>query len=988
MITNESYDRIIKTTYFFIGIKEEVNTVITQEGKLVPTNCQFFMEKNKILIGFDEKFIPKIYLTNGEEILDNKFNLSKSDQDFLVLDVSKKEQNVFIKNYNVPDEFFLKSVEFSGLFSTTTQKWLIKGDYDALYRLNSGLFIVNKNNLLGVVDTVGTLLSKIEADNIFTLGNFIVWAKDDFFGLYDQNFNEIVPPKQDNLALQPNNLIYYFNDGKVGIIDANGRLVSKAIYNNIVKQGKSYKAYTDDYLVLYDFSDRGVYQSEKKFSNVVIIKSRMEFSKLESINSNRFGAPPPQELGFGWYVDSIPYVKKDKPEDTLYTKKWGMKNNLDSITVKPIYFNPQIISSDFSLAYLKKPSVRLPKTLPTVNSLPYDKRFDIIDNVLQKKVNTSVFYHINFIDTNSTGFMSFFDKNGIGIMKKDFSVIRNDLTFIDKMKDDASRFCVQSSEIIYQEINSKGVSAIDYWQRSGSLLSDGVNNFAPSKPYAIFKDAKWGYLRNDGSELFPPQFKYVQNFNKGVAFVFDENWGAVNKDSIIIPLIYDEVSEFLMNEVDQIYQVKIVSKPTSLFYDTLAQLIELEYSVVQNLANGFLLVRSKEGFGIVNSEGEWSLKPSLKRKPDCKTGYCLVKESKYGVIDFEGNQLVECVYDDIINYLGDGLVVVKKSGKLGVGNDVGDWIVAPIATSIQYENGLLKVSNSNSVKLYTISGQLLSKKKWEYYDIDQANNKMMYVSKGKTVIVDLSTQKKLVVLDKVCLRFLKGLLIIKDPQNTSLIGAINEKGESVIPTHFSEISLIFDSIFLVKKEKELGLLSVQGKEIIPVEYKKITAVFQDYFAAIKQGKIDFYNHNGKIVYSMSGFDVAQCNDSLIMIKGTKKITYLNAHFENHFNDVYFDGYPFIGQYTSVLTKDGWVILGINGQVMCAGLINKLIPRGDNIFQCEEMVFLGLYDAKGKLILEPVYDKINYLGDGVIRCEKNGKIGYIDTKGNWIFSLHL
>jgi hypothetical protein len=365
-----------------------------------------------------------------------------------------------------------------------------------------------------------------------------------------------------------------------------------------------------------------------------------------------------------------------------------------------------------------------------------------------------------------------------------------------------------------------------------------------------------------------------------------------------------------------------------------------------------------------------------------------VKESKYGVIDFEGNQLVQYVYDDIAQYLGDGLVVVKKSGKLGVGNDVGDWIVAPIATSIQYENGLLKVSNSNSVKLYTINGQLLSKKKWEYYDIDQASNKMMYVSKGKTVIVDLSTQKKLVAFDKVCLRFENGLLIIKDPQTTSWIGAINEKGESVLPTQFSEISSINDSILLVKKEKELGLFSVQGKEIIPVEYKKITAVFQNYFAALKQGKIDFYNLKGEIVYSMSGFDVALCSDSLIMIKGTKKITYLNARFENHFNDVFFDGYPFIGQYTSVLTKDGWVILGINGQVMCAGLINKLIPRGENMFQCGEMVYLGLYDAKGTLILEPIYDKINYLGDGVIRCEKNGKIGYVDTKGNWIFPIQL
>lgn len=985
ILTLTSFDKVLKTNHFFIGITDESYSLVTQNGVVVETDCVYFIENNQAIMAIDSSFSPQIYLKNGESVLTERYQFESKIQDYLSFNANLFKKQIVTSKFQNYDEIMLKSVGFSGIFSLSNCKWVVKGDYDEIFRLNNVFFLAYKNGLIGVIDSAGNLKTKIEADNVFRLSNYIVWEKNEEFGLYVENFKEVLAPKMNNIILQSNNLIYYLYQGKYGIVDSKSKVVSKAIYNSCVKQGNSIKAYTDDYLVLYDFSNQGEYLSEKKYTNVVIVKTKMEFPKMERAKKDQFDTPISRELLYGWYLDSLPFVKNERPFDTLYAKKWGMINEFDSVVITPKYITAKVLSSNFSLATISKFSTLNQKDLPKVNTLPCYKTVDIIDNVSRKKINATPFYQLNFNDTNSVNFISFINKKGLGIVSANYSIIRNDISFVDVMENNATRFCTGATQFVYDTCVYHSIFSSHFWERNERVFSKEQVKDIALKTRVHFKDAKWGFLNDDGTELFHPQFVFAENFSNNVAFVCNKYWGAVSKDSIIIPLIYSSVKRIKVSE-KELYLVRTTPKLSTVYYDTLAQPLKLDYSVTKVLNDGCLLVKTTQGYGILDDNKKWLLKPSLKRKPDCKDNYCIVKDQKYGVIDFEGNQLIEYKYDDIAYYLGEGLVVFFKYGKYGVGNSEGEVIIQPNAQSVELENGCIKMISRNSIKLYSLTGQLLSTKKSDYFDYNKSQGILMQVHNGKTIIKDIVTHKKVTVIHKESVRFENEILIVKDEVNKERIGAVTIEGTRVLPTKYTDIKSVGDTLLLVTLVNKVGLFSSTGKVILPCIYKKIVKVFDNYFAAVGQGKVKIFDVFGNLKFSAPGSDVQLCIDNLIMIKTLGSVSYINDKFENHFNETFFDGFPFSGKYTSVLTEEGWVILGMDGRILCAGMNNKIVPKGTNLFQTPEISYLGLYDASGKIILEPIYDKIECVDQHCIRCEKGGKIGYIRANGEWIYKI--
>lgn len=286
---------------------------------------------------------------NGKKILDNKYN-----------------QIERIQNTNKGDDIYLVAFENGRAGFYKNNKNIIKHDYeDVGYEINNNCLILQKNSKQGIADFEGNIIIDIQYDNIFISGKYINAQKGENIDIYDYstkkkmnlenviginqtlNNNYIIGITRDEKYKIYDNLnskfgekeydyleyIYddYFvasNNGKYGIIDANGTKIQDFKYDVIQKIGNTKivqaiitKENRTDLLVL-DKRILSLKNAEVYIKNdYIIIQSESE-TKYISFTG-----------------DTLENTKIF--ENELYAfkqgKKWGFVNKNNEIIVQPKY---------------------------------------------------------------------------------------------------------------------------------------------------------------------------------------------------------------------------------------------------------------------------------------------------------------------------------------------------------------------------------------------------------------------------------------------------------------------------------------------------------------------------------------------------------------------------------------------------------------------------------------------------------------------------
>lgn len=285
----------------------------------------------------------------------------------------------------------------------------------------------------------------------------------------------------------------------------------------------------------------------------------------------------------------------------------------------------------------------------------------------------------------------------------------------------------------------------------------------------------------------------------------------------------------------------------------------------------------------------------------------------YGYIDTLGNWVIEPQYDDA-SLFSEGFAAVCKNDTCFYinkeGKKVSDFYYEEVEN---YKNGVAIVKKDKQFYIVNRSGQLISK---GYSDMNESSNHLF-----------------------VC-------------QDKELYGAINEKGETIIPFKYNRLGnfkngyayylssnygLINDnnqvnqakwdwisdvdsnSIVVVKKQAKFGLMNVNDELVLPVEYDYVSYCSQGIYLIVKNNLYGFYHALDKCFATDIAFDYNQA--------------YNNAYYTN-------------GKYFKLLQDDE----------------------------------VALVDANGRYSINyGTYSNLFFAKCDVIRIQKNGKYGFVDRK---------
>ena len=403
------------------------------------------------------------------------------------------------------------------------------------------------------------------------------------------------------------------------------------------------------------------------------------------------------------------------------------------------------------------------------------------------------------------------------------------------------------------------------------------------------------------------------------------------------------------------------------------------------LADSLYFVREKHQWGLYSLNFEPIIQPQYNHMLPIGKRRIIVSNSKWGVIDYTGKQLVPLKYDGLrkLNIEKD-FFVYDMNGRLGLMDSLYN-LISP--AKYQELEPLGKRFYARYNNLYGILDDLgNATTPFKYAAVPELMDDGYYTARvtepdgrGHVVMLDPYGREVSSQYDEIT-----GLEPgIKRVQLSQKFGVINLEGNELTGNIYDELWSGANGYLVVKVGDLYGLIDSLGKEVVAITYQRIDQVSEDMVLALHGNKWGFINLKGHtnlpfIYENAKGFAEGVCP---VMVD--RKWGLINRKGKLLVSFIYDEMYDF---------KHGLALVQRNGKFGFINLKGKeVIPAiydwsNHNWFALIPVKLNGKYgciNRKGKVVLPFEYDYGNYSSDGTLEMHKNGETLFYDEKGSLI-----
>ena len=415
--------------------------------------------------------------------------------------------------------------------------------------------------------------------------------------------------------------------------------------------------------------------------------------------------------------------------------------------------------------------------------------------------------------------------------------------------------------------------------------------------YTVYENGKFGVINNEGETVINPEYTEIVLIP--------------NKDVPIFICTYD------LNDQDGTYKTKVINQKNEEIFK--------EYSKVEAIDN----FDSKQNI--------WYEDDVLR----------VEKDGKYGLINFEGKEVLPCDYDEITALKGvTNNLLVKKDGKVGLVNEKGQTIVNTEYKDIKtlkegYKNEYIIVNDNNQYGIISTTGTVIIEPKYE--DVKYLNNSETFAIKDAGVWKLINKDNQILI----------------DGGYDNIIEA---KGENVV----------------VEKGGKYGVVTTKNEEKIPVEYEQIKYTFSIYYKAKTGGKYGIINLNNEQVkdFNYINMDYVEKGDFIQAdVSDTETVI-----FDNNLSE------KISGIVSEINQEKGYIKVYTNNEYKYYNFKfeekkSSDILTSNNLFLSKKDGKYGYVNKEGKVIVDYIYeDGTEQNSCGFAAVKKDGVWGSINKVG--------
>ncbi len=186
---------------------------------------------------------------------------------------------------------------------------------------------------------------------------------------------------------------------------------------------------------------------------------------------------------------------------------------------------------------------------------------------------------------------------------------------------------------------------------------------------------KYGVIQKDGKQLIEEKYNYIEYLYDHYFIVSDENGklGIIDdKGNIRVEMNHDSLQK--IQNTDLIQAVLTENKTVEIYAKTMEKICQMENAIVQ-VEDFYIKVSNELETRYFDLEGKEQKNTEIYKD---HTLFVDKKNGKYGFVDKAGNIIVDYQYEKAYELNRYGFAAVKKDGKWGAINEKGQEVVAPI----------------------------------------------------------------------------------------------------------------------------------------------------------------------------------------------------------------------------------------------------------------------------------------------------------------------
>lgn len=429
-----------------------------------------------------------------------------------------------------------------------------------------------------------------------------------------------------------------------------------------------------------------------------------------------------------------------------------------------------------------------------------------------------------------------------------------------------------------------------------SLLSSdsSASKLVSTTYFVINKDNKWGVIDNNSKTIIYPNYDDAIIIPNSKKTIFICTYDANYEDGTYKTKVLDAKGKEIFKEYDKVLALENYDENKNIWYESNVLLVE--------------------------------------------------KDGKYGLINFEGKEILDTVYDKIYTLKGiENSLITVKDQKLGLVNDSGNEVIPNEYQEIKTLGKDTKkyiVKQNDKYGVYDILD-------CKYQDILALNNSKIYCVKenGKYKV-------------------------------------INENTEEIFTESFKEIKEIKDNVVVYKNSKGYTAYNVETKEKLEKTYTNLTYTSNNMFIAKSGNNYGIINLGNEIKVDFKHTNINYYEDVKVYELEENSID-VNKILDNELIEITKGVISETNSkkaYIKVWTEEGYKYFETNGQEKSS----KDILTNNNLFLSKQNGKYGFIDKEGKVVVNYIYDDAREQNDfGYVAVKKDGLWGSLDKNGNTV-----
>ena len=323
------------------------------------------------------------------------------------------------------------------------------------------------------------------------------------------------------------------------------------------------------------------------------------------------------------------------------------------------------------------------------------------------------------------------------------------------------------------------------------------------------------------------------------------------------------------------------------------------------------------------------------------------KDGKYGLINLDGKEVLECSLDSIEAMTGTKSVYITTvNGKKGLVDNMGKVIIENKYQEItslteQYENGFIVKNDEGKYGVINYDTSVALEEKYDMVQNVYGNN--MYVVK-----------------------------------EASVLKVINNKGESFIENRFEEVKQINSENIIIKTNGKYGVINKLSEEKIPAIYEDLSYAFGDYYIAKKDNKYGIITINNEEKLAFNYTYITYLSQADFIEAETEDLQ--TQLIDREFN------VKATGMVTEINQDKNYIRVRENGEYKYYNF--KLEEKESTQILATNTIFLskkdgkyGYVNEKGVVVVDYKYEDATEQNKyGYVAVKKDGKWGCLDSKG--------